>query len=233
MQTPDALVRVAAECAEDLAADGVVYAEVRFAPELHVERGLSLEAVVEAVLEGFRQGTARRPGRRQADPGRLPAHRDAARRPVAGDRRAGRALPRRRAWSASTSRAPRPASRPPATSTRSSTSASRTRTSPSTPARRSGCRRSGRRIQWCGADRLGHGVRIVDDITLDERRQRRARPARRVRARQAHPAGDVPDVERAHRRRHLDRRSPDRAARRAALPGHGQHRQPADVRTAR
>src|SRR6516225_2831672 len=36
MQTADALRRVAAECAEDLAADGIVYAEVRFAPELHV-----------------------------------------------------------------------------------------------------------------------------------------------------------------------------------------------------
>jgi len=57
MQTPDALRRVAAECAEDLAADGVVYAEVRFAPELHTERGLSLGEVVEAVLEGFRLGS--------------------------------------------------------------------------------------------------------------------------------------------------------------------------------
>src|SRR5688572_13018735 len=36
MQTKDALVRVASECAQDLAADGVVYAEVRFAPELHI-----------------------------------------------------------------------------------------------------------------------------------------------------------------------------------------------------
>ena len=56
MQTPEALTRVAAECAEDLAADGVVYAEVRFAPELHLARGLRLDQVVEAVLEGFRQG---------------------------------------------------------------------------------------------------------------------------------------------------------------------------------
>jgi adenosine deaminase len=56
MQTEDALVRVARECAQDLAADGVVYAEVRFAPELHVET-LELAQVVEAVLEGFRQGT--------------------------------------------------------------------------------------------------------------------------------------------------------------------------------
>ncbi|HEY5136814.1 MAG TPA: adenosine deaminase [Candidatus Nanopelagicales bacterium] len=58
MQTHAALVRVAAECAQDLAADGVVYAEVRFAPELHVTRGLSLDEVVQAVLEGFRLGEA-------------------------------------------------------------------------------------------------------------------------------------------------------------------------------
>ena len=58
MQTKDALLRVAPECAEDLAADGVVYAEVRFAPELHLLDGLTLDEVVEAVLEGFRLGTA-------------------------------------------------------------------------------------------------------------------------------------------------------------------------------
>ncbi len=59
MQTTEALTRVAAECAEDLAADGVVYAEIRFAPELHVEQGLSLTGVVDAVLEGFREGERR------------------------------------------------------------------------------------------------------------------------------------------------------------------------------
>jgi adenosine deaminase len=53
MQTTDALARVAGECAEDLAADGVVYAEVRFAPELHTQRGLRPDDVVEAVLDGF------------------------------------------------------------------------------------------------------------------------------------------------------------------------------------
>src|SRR5579859_1908441 len=57
MQTREALERVAAECAEDLASDGVVYAEVRFAPELHTEKGLSLDQVVESVTEGFRQGS--------------------------------------------------------------------------------------------------------------------------------------------------------------------------------
>ncbi len=56
MQSRDALVRVASECAQDLAADGVVYAEVRFAPELHVVGGLRLTEVIEAVLEGFRLG---------------------------------------------------------------------------------------------------------------------------------------------------------------------------------
>jgi adenosine deaminase len=57
MQTRDALARVARECAEDLAADGIVYAEVRYAPEQHLEGGLFLDEVVEAVQEGFRRGT--------------------------------------------------------------------------------------------------------------------------------------------------------------------------------
>ena len=46
MQHRDAIVRVASECAQDLAADGVVYAEVRYAPELHTEAGLSLDEVI-------------------------------------------------------------------------------------------------------------------------------------------------------------------------------------------
>ena len=61
MQTEASLVRVARECAEDLDADGVVYAEVRYAPELHLEGELSLNQVIEAVQEGYRQGCAGRP----------------------------------------------------------------------------------------------------------------------------------------------------------------------------
>ena len=61
MQTADSLHRVARECAEDLAADGVVYAEVRFAPELHVENGLSMDDVVEAVTSGFADASAGSP----------------------------------------------------------------------------------------------------------------------------------------------------------------------------
>ena len=62
MQTAAALTRVARECVEDLAADGVVYAEVRYAPEQHVSTGLSLDDVVSAVQQGFEEGMARRPG---------------------------------------------------------------------------------------------------------------------------------------------------------------------------
>lgn len=56
MQDRDSLMRIAAECAEDLAADGVVYAEVRFAPEQHQEGGLTLDEIVNAVQEGFAIG---------------------------------------------------------------------------------------------------------------------------------------------------------------------------------
>jgi adenosine deaminase len=59
LQERDAIVRVAAECAEDLAADGVIYAEVRYAPELSTERGLTLDEVIEANVDGFRVGEAR------------------------------------------------------------------------------------------------------------------------------------------------------------------------------
>jgi adenosine deaminase len=58
MQTRHALYRVAREAAEDLADDGVVYAEIRFAPELHTELGLTLDEVVHAVLDGFSDGSA-------------------------------------------------------------------------------------------------------------------------------------------------------------------------------
>jgi adenosine deaminase len=59
LQERDAIIRVAAECAEDLAADGVAYAEVRYAPELSTERGLTLDEAVAANVEGFRIGMER------------------------------------------------------------------------------------------------------------------------------------------------------------------------------
>ena len=53
MQTAEAIERVAFESAEDLARDGVVYAESRYAPIFSTARGLSLQEVVEAVARGF------------------------------------------------------------------------------------------------------------------------------------------------------------------------------------
>ncbi len=58
IQSKEAIIRVSRECAIDLARDGVVYAEVRGAPELFTEQGLTLDQVVEATLEGYKQGMA-------------------------------------------------------------------------------------------------------------------------------------------------------------------------------
>ena len=58
MQRREDIIRVARECALDLARDGVVYAEVRGAPELFTEKSLTMSDVVEATLEGYRLGIA-------------------------------------------------------------------------------------------------------------------------------------------------------------------------------
>ena len=58
MQTEAGLRRVAREFVEDLADDGVVYGEVRWAPEQHLTRGLSLDEAVEAVQAGLEEGMA-------------------------------------------------------------------------------------------------------------------------------------------------------------------------------
>jgi adenosine deaminase len=56
MQTHEGLYRVAKEFVEDLADDGVVYGEVRWAPEQHLQKGLTLDEAVEAVQEGLEAG---------------------------------------------------------------------------------------------------------------------------------------------------------------------------------
>ncbi len=160
MQTADALERVAAECAEDLAADGVVYAEVRFAPELHVRGGLSLDEVVAAVVRGFALGsqdrairigtlcTAMRTGPHSTEIAELAARwrdRGVVGFDLAGAEKGHRATRHLAAFEV--------------------------------------CRRNGvhvtvhageafgppsiwEAIEQCGAERIGHGVRIRDDIHL-------------------------------------------------------------------
>lgn len=56
MQTAPSLERVAYEAIEDLAQDGVVYAELRFAPHFHTQQGLSLDQAMRAVLRGLKRG---------------------------------------------------------------------------------------------------------------------------------------------------------------------------------
>ncbi len=56
LQTAESLERAAAELVEDLARDGVRYAEVRWAPRLHLERGLSVASVIAAVASGVARG---------------------------------------------------------------------------------------------------------------------------------------------------------------------------------
>jgi adenosine deaminase len=164
MQTADALHRVAAECAEDLAADGVVYAEVRFAPELHTDRGLTLHQVVEAVLAGFAEGSRRASaGGRQIRVGTLlTAIRHAARSMEI----AGLAVQYRDVGVVGFDIAGAEAGFPPTRHLDAFEYLQRENAHFTIHAGEGfGLPSIWQAIQWCGADRLGHGVRIVDDIT--------------------------------------------------------------------
>ncbi|MFD0685455.1 adenosine deaminase [Actinomadura fibrosa] len=161
MQSTEALTRVAYECAEDLAKDGVVYAEVRYAPELHTSTGLSLEQVVEAVLDGFARGgrdhgirvgtlvTAMRHQARSMEIAELAVrYRDAG---VVGFDIAGAE-----------------AGYPPTRHLDAFEYLQRENAHFTIHAGEGfGLPSIWQAIQWCGADRLGHGVRIIDDIEVD------------------------------------------------------------------
>lgn len=166
-QTPEALTRVARECAEDLADDGVIYAEVRFAPELHVQQGLTLEQVVDAVLAGFDEGatqatkdghwirigvllTAMRTATHSREIAELSvAYRDKG---VVGFDIAGAE-----------------AGFPPTRHLDAFEYLRRENAHFTIHAGEAfGLPSIWEAIQWCGADRLGHGVRIIDDITTNK-----------------------------------------------------------------
>jgi adenosine deaminase len=167
MQHVDALVRVATECAEDLADDGVVYAEVRFAPELHTEQGLALDDVVEAVLEGFRLGTAnaRARGRHIRVGCLLTAMRHAARSLEIAEL----AVRYRDTGVVGFDIAGAEAGFPP-TRHLDAFEYMRQQNAHFTihAGEAFGLPSIWEALQWCGADRLGHGVRIVDDISVDD-----------------------------------------------------------------
>jgi len=161
MQTAGNLTRVARECVEDLAADGVVYAEVRYAPELHLEGGLDLEQVVAAVQNGFDEGQAATgivvrqlltAMRHQANSRQIAelmvAHRDSG---VVGFDIAGAE-----------------AGYPPTRHLDAFEYLQRENAHFTIHAGEGfGLPSIWEALQWCGADRLGHGVRIIDDISTD------------------------------------------------------------------
>ncbi|TDC69298.1 adenosine deaminase [Actinomadura sp. GC306] len=161
LQSAEALTRVAYECAEDLANDGIVYAEVRYAPEQHLRAGLSLEQVVEAVLDGFARGrrdfgirvgtlvTAMRHQARSMEIAELAVrYRDEG---VVGFDIAGAE-----------------AGYPPTRHLDAFEYLQRENAHFTIHAGEGfGLPSIWQAIQWCGADRLGHGVRIIDDIEVD------------------------------------------------------------------
>jgi adenosine deaminase len=167
MQTRDALVRVAAECAEDLAADGVVYAEVRYAPEQHLTAGLTLEEVVEAVNEGFRQGE-----RKAADGGnriRVGALLTAMRHAARALEIAELANRYRDDGVVGFDIAGAEAGYPPTRHLDAFEYLKRENNHFTIHAGEAfGLPSIWQALQWCGADRLGHGVRIIDDIEVAE-----------------------------------------------------------------
>jgi adenosine deaminase len=160
LQTRDAIERVAAECVEDLAADGIVYAEVRMAPELLTDGGLTLDEATTAMLDGFRRGsegrpitvgliiTAMRQAARSVEIAELAVrHRDAG---VVGFDIAGPE-----------------AGYPPSRHLDAFHLIARENFHFTIHAGEGfGLPSIWEALQWCGAERLGHGVRIVDDITV-------------------------------------------------------------------
>ncbi|MEC9034265.1 MAG: adenosine deaminase [Actinomycetota bacterium] len=161
MQTPDACYRVAAECAEDLAADGVVYAEIRYAPSLMTAKGSSIDEVIEATTAGFIEGSKNSnltigtliTAMRTADDSTEIAeaavrHRD---RGVVGFDIAGRE-----------------AGFPPTLHLEAFQYLRRENFHFTIHAGEAfGVPSIWEAVQFCGAERLGHGVRIVDDISFD------------------------------------------------------------------
>ncbi len=177
MQHRDAIERVAYECAQDLANDGVVYAEVRYAPELHVEAGLSLGEVVEAVSAGFARGAV---GTDLTIYSILSAMRTAARSSEIAEL----AVRYRDHGVVGFDIAGAEAGHPPTRHLDAFNFVKQQNFHATIHAGEAfGLPSIWEALQWCGAERLGHGVRIVDDIELIDGQYRLGRLAAYVRDR--------------------------------------------------
>jgi adenosine deaminase len=165
LQTPDAIARVAAECAEDLAADGIVYAEVRYAPELSTQGGMSLDAVMEAWLDGFERGA--RDAAAAGHPIVVRAVVTAMRQFARSVEIAELAVRYRDAGVVAFDVAGPEAGFPPSRYLDAFQLIHRANFHLTIHAGEAfGLPSIWEALQWCGAHRLGHGVRIVDDISV-------------------------------------------------------------------
>jgi adenosine deaminase len=166
MQDRDAIIRVAAECAEDLAADGVVYAEVRYAPELSTAKGLTLDEVIDANLEGFRLGAmgAAAAGTPIVMKAIVTAMRQYARSVEVAEA----AIRWRDAGTVGFDVAGPEKGFPPTRYLEAFDLVRHENFHITIHAGESfGLKSIWEAVQFCGAERLGHGVRIIDDVTVD------------------------------------------------------------------
>jgi len=164
-QTAEALRRVARECAEDLAADGVVYAEVRYAPELHLEQGLEVHQVVDEVLAGFAEG--QRLAAAAGHPIRVGVLLTAMRTATHSRQIAELSVEYRDRGVVGFDIAGAEAGFPPTRHLDAFEYLRRENAHFTIHAGEAfGLPSIWEAIQWCGADRLGHGVRIIDDIEI-------------------------------------------------------------------
>ena len=161
MQDSYSCHRVAKECAEDLAQDGCVYAEVRFAPSLFTEKGLTVHEVIESVLSGFAEGSEETDlviktiitAMRTSSDSKLIAEAavDFRNQGVVGFDIAGREV-----------------GYPPTDHLEAFQFLQRENFHFTIHAGEAfGLASIWEAVQFCGAERLGHGVRIVDDIEMD------------------------------------------------------------------
>lgn len=172
MQAAPALARVAREAVLDLAADGVVYAEIRYAPEQHLDGGLSLDEVVEAVESGLREGerlVASGQAAAPAGPIRARAMLTAMRHAARGTEIAELTV-RHRDTVCGFDIAGAEDGFPPSRHLDAFEYLRRANMHFTIHAGEAfGLPSMWEAIQQCGAERLGHGIRIIDDIRLEGR----------------------------------------------------------------
>lgn len=162
MQTAESIERVATECVEDLLADGIVYAEVRMAPELCIDGGLTPDEAVEAILRGFDRASSGQP----IEVGLIvTAMRHAARSTEIAEV----ALRHRDQGVVGFDIAGSESGNPPSRHLDAFSLIARANSHITIHAGEAfGLPSIWEALQICGAERLGHGVRIVDDITVGD-----------------------------------------------------------------